>query len=410
MQAIMAESKRDIAQSTSLVERVFLHTPEPSSSAAIYVFEIVRGLSERGVRVDVICPANHDMIENFKSNPLVSVHASAARSTDGSHGILEKLYKNAAFLFSSCGVLFGAIRRDQVVHFQYAMHLPFAAIFFLVALLRGSKVVFTAHDPLPHKWLLNKNLRWMEKGALSWMYKVSDLIIVHSDSGKRTIQNNFPHASGKVEVIEHGPYELGKSLVQAPQTGTLELLLFGALRENKGGDLAIQAVQRLHKRGIPIRLTIAGRVLNRKEQDFWDRCKGLIAECPGPIRLIEEFIPESQLPELFADCHCFILPYGQFFSDSGVAFMALANGRPVLTTPAGGLKELLEASQGGLLIKSATVDDVEEAIRCAVELGPIGLEKLGKDGMEWVLRECGWPKVAAKTVEAYSAVVLSKQK
>src|ERR1019366_9055584 len=108
----------------------------------------------------------------------------------------------------------------------------------------------------------------------------------------QTIRKNFPESGGKVRVIEHGPYELEAKLLPPPQSGTLELLLFGALRENKGGDLAILAVQRLFKAGLAVRLTIAGRVLNRKEQAFWDRCKGLIALCPEPIRLIAEFIPD----------------------------------------------------------------------------------------------------------------------
>jgi len=58
-------------------------------------------------------------------------------------------------------------------------------------------------------------------------------------------------------------------------SATLELLMFGALRENKGVHLAIAAVQSLYQQGVPVRLTIAGRVMNRDEAEYWERCTEL---------------------------------------------------------------------------------------------------------------------------------------
>jgi glycosyltransferase involved in cell wall biosynthesis len=157
--------------------------------------------------------------------------------------------------------------------------------------------------------------------------------------------------------------------------------------------------------GVPLRLTIAGRVLNERERAYWERCRVSIAAMPEPIQLIEEFVPEEKLPELFSRCHCLVLPYGAFYSDSGVAYLALANGKPLLATEAGGLGELLKASKGGILISEATVDAVEVAIREASEMEPGQLERMGREGTEWVLRECGWPKVASQTRKLYESAL-----
>jgi len=383
--------------------RIFLHTPEPFSSAALYVEALCRSVTAEGTPLHIVCPSNHQCLEKFGQNPLITLHPTMARSTDDRHGLLGKVVVNLRFLFSSLGVLFCAIRRGDLVHFQYSFHLPFGALFFLCARVRGSKIVYTAHDPLPHKWMMPKKLRWVERCALAWMYRVSDTIIVHNEVGKRTILEQFGENSAKLKVIAQGPYELGAGTLAMPKSEYLELLLFGALRENKGAHLAIEAIQQLYREEVPVRLTIAGAVLNRNERNYWDRCQELIQKCPQPIRLIEGFIPDEQLAELFASCHCFLLPYTQFFSDSGVASIALANGRPVVGTRAGGLGALLEASNGGLVIEEASTDAVAAALRRAVILGPERLDEFGREGRAWILSQCGWPKIARETLQVYSA-------
>jgi glycosyltransferase involved in cell wall biosynthesis len=350
-----------------------------------------------------VCPSNHQCLEEFNHNPLITVHPTIARSTDGEQGLLGKVVVNVRFLLSSLAVLFFAMRRGDLVHFQYSLHLPFGALFFLCARVRGCKIVYTAHDPLPHKWKMPKTLRWVETRALAWMYRVSNIIIVHNEVGRRTILERFGENSAKLKVIPQGPYELGADTLPMPESEYLEVLLFGALRENKGAHLAIEAIQQLYREEVPIRLTIAGAVLNRNERDYWERCQELIRRCPQPIRLIEGFVPDEQLPELFASCHCFLLPYTQFFSDSGVASIALANGRPVIGTRAGGLGALLQASNGGLVIEEASADAVATALRQAVILGQQRLDEFGREGRAWILRECGWPKIARETLQVYSA-------
>jgi len=384
-------------------QRIFLHTPEPISSPAIYVDELSRALTGAGVPIHIICPANHQARSRFERNPLITLHLSTGRATRSLDGLLRKVWANLRFLLSSCMVLFRSVRRGDIVHFQYILHFPFGALFFFCALLRRCTIVFTVHDPLPHKWLLPARLRSLEKGALGWSYQVSDVLMVHSESGKRTLIGHFPRVADKIRVIPHGPYQLDVALPPMPQSVDLEVLLFGALRENKGAHLAIEAVQQLRQEGVPVRLTIAGGVLNRKEQGYWDRCRKLIAAYPEPIRLLEEFIPQERLPELFANCHCFLLPYTQFSSDSGVAFMALANGRPIISTRAGGLESLLESSGGGLPVEQPTAAAVAAALREAVKLGPEHLDRLGRAGKAWVLEECGWPKVASQTRQVYES-------
>jgi glycogen synthase len=383
-------------------QRIFLHTPEPISSPALYVRELCRALVAQGTFVHLICPENHEARESLEHDSMVEVHAAPKRSMKREHGAVRKVFENLRFLASSCVTIWRNADNGDIIHFQYALYFPFGPLFFLFARIRGCTIVFTVHDPVPHRWKTPRWLRWLERGALAWTYDVSHVLIVHSEPGKRALEQQFKQGASKIKVIVHGPYELGAGHISMPKSEYLEVLLFGALRENKGPHLAIEAVQQLYREGVRVRLTIAGSVLNRKEQGYWTRCRELIGNCPQPIRLIEEFIPHGRLPELFGRCQCFLLPYTQFFSDSGVAFMALANGRPIICTRSGGLEWLLDASGGGMTIEEPTVEAVAAALRAAVSLGPDRLDQMGHAGRAWVLEECGWPKVARETRHLYA--------
>jgi glycosyltransferase involved in cell wall biosynthesis len=231
------------------------------------------------------------------------------------------------------------------------------------------------------------------------------VLIVHSEAGKRALIDRFHVPPAKIRVIPHGPYRLKSNVRPCAETERLEVLLFGSLRENKGIHLAIESVQSLAKKDVPVRLTIAGQVVNRKEEAYWARCRSLLDAACGAVRLIETFVPDEELAELFSNCHCFLLPYTTFSSDSGVAYMALANCKPIVATEAGGLGWLLENSRGGVCINEASVAGVSRALREALELGPACLERKGQIGADWVLNECGWARVARETREVYAELI-----
>jgi glycosyltransferase involved in cell wall biosynthesis len=385
--------------------RVVLHTPEPASSAALYVEALSKALAADGVPVRVVCPANHQAIPTMEADPLIDVHASCERGTRTNVSLLTKIFENMCFVLSSASTLLQATRAGDIVHFQYILHLPFGLIFFLCAWVKRARIAFTVHDPLPHKFLFPSSFRLVEMLALRLAYRWSDVLIVHSEAGKRKLSHVFQIPGEKIHVIVHGPYELKKRVEPCSEINRLEVLFFGSLRENKAPHLAIQAVQQLAAEGIAIRLTIAGQVVNRKEESYWAGCRTLIDPQSSVIRLLEKFVPDEDLPELFSNCHCFLLPYTTFSSDSGVAYMALANGKPLVSTGAGGLHWLLENSQGGISIADASVEGVAAGLRVAVGLGPANLEKIGRTGAAWLLANCGWPRVARETRELYAALL-----
>jgi glycogen synthase len=385
--------------------RVVLHTPECAAATALYIDALSGSLAAANTPICVVCPGNHQAREAMERTALIEVRACRERAMRVNISLASKIVENLRFVASSVRTLLGTTKTGDVVHLQYILHLPFGLIFFVCAWAKRAHIVLTAHDPMPHKFLLPRYLRRVEILSLKLAYKWSDVLIAHSEAGKRTLVEMFQVRPEKIRIIPHGPYELKQRVRPCAEAKRLDVLFFGSLREDKGLHLAIESVQTLAREGLPVRLTIAGQVVNRKEEGYWTRCRALIDSAPDAISLLKAYVPDEDLADLFSKCHCFLLPYTTFTSDSGVAYMALANGKPIIATDAGGLGWLLENSGGGVRISEATVAGVSDALRRALALGPANLERKGRTGADWVLTECGWPRVARETRQVYAEFI-----
>jgi glycosyltransferase involved in cell wall biosynthesis len=389
---------------------VVLHTPEPGSGAGRYVYELTRALASEGWQATLLAPDNFEYRNSLGCEKGVEFSALGTRANEGGRALLSRTADNLLFVLKACWTQWRNRCQSSVIHFQFPVHLPFGLVPFLLAKLSGLKIVFTAHDPLPHKWLFRAPWNRLERWSLACVYHLSDRVIVHSDAGWRTVTKEFGVPASKLAIIAHGPFSLpGRS--EAPLPGnSLNVLLFGALRENKGIHLAIEAVGNLVKQGIPIRLTIAGETPNGKEEAYWSDCNRLLAQSAAQIELQKRYIEEQEIPGLLAKAHCVLLPYTTFSSDSGIAALALSNAKPIVATSSGGLGELLGAAELGIKIGQPTVAGVEEALRVAWCAGPDELARLGRNGANHLLENCSWRIAAQKTGALYQELSASRNK
>jgi glycosyltransferase involved in cell wall biosynthesis len=386
----------------TMQKRVIVYTPEPASGAARYVFELVKSLAQTGAPVLLFCPANFAYAAELATSG-VPVSYSATRETEPG-SLLVRVTRNLRFF----GVHFlrqlSICRPGDIFHVQFPLYFPLGLVSFLVAKARGSRIVFTAHDPVPHKWLLPESLRILERGALGVAYDLSDVIIVHNEADRKLLVEAFGQPASKISVVPHGPLSLGPTVRPFTNSDFLELLVFGSIREDKGIHLAIEAVDNLNRRGRPVRLTIAGAIANARESEYWDRCKTLIAQAGDCIRVEERFIADGELPALIAGCHAMLLPYTGANSESGVAALALANERAIIARKVGGLATLLSAADLGVPIEAPTAQAVADAIETALDLGLDVLSQKGKIGAELMNSTRSWTEIGKKTVSLYARV------
>src|SRR4051795_6265984 len=184
--------------------RAIICTPEPSSGAARYVFELASSLAATTTRVALLCPSNFARCSELKARGIDVLFSSARGTAPGT--AIARISRNLRFLCTHFFRQFTAASRGDILHFQFPHYFPLGLISFLIAKLRGCRIVFTAHDPVPHKWLLPRALRLLERGSLRWAYDLTDRIVVHNEADKRLLIDSFEQRQTKVVVIPHGPF------------------------------------------------------------------------------------------------------------------------------------------------------------------------------------------------------------
>jgi glycosyltransferase involved in cell wall biosynthesis len=124
----------------------------------------------------------------------------------------------------------------------------------------------------------------------------------------------------------------------------LLLLFFGAVRPYKGLDVALEALAQVDP-ALDARLVVAGR--------FWeepDRYEALVDRLglQGRVEIRAGYVTNEDTALIFSAADGVVLPY-RSATQSGVAQLAFAYGRPVVATSVGGLPAAIEHRRTGLL-------------------------------------------------------------
>jgi glycosyltransferase involved in cell wall biosynthesis len=123
-------------------------------------------------------------------------------------------------------------------------------------------------------------------------------------------------------------------------------LFFGVVAPYKGLDLLMDAVEQID--GVDdFRLIVAGRCRDpalRERLREWVR----VPRAHARVVWLDEFIPDEVVPGLFHACDVTVMPYRAIYQ-SGVVFMAIATGCPVVATEVGSLPEDVPAT-GGMVV------------------------------------------------------------
>jgi glycosyltransferase involved in cell wall biosynthesis len=229
----------------------------------------------------------------------------------------------------------------------------------IMAVARGTRTVAVVHNALPHEPLP------LQRPLTRWILCRCDGIVVHAS----TVADELDDLVGtRVEaVITPHPPNLDvepSPLPERPDNG-LRLLFFGFIRPYKGLDLALDALALLRQQGIHHRLTVAGEGWDPTED--WDeevRRRGLADQ----VDLLLGYVPDSEVCGLLAEHHAALLPY-RSATQSGIAPIAFAAGRPVVATAVGGLTDVITEGENGTLAAPGDAQSLADAIqRCARSL------------------------------------------
>jgi D-inositol-3-phosphate glycosyltransferase len=322
-----------------------------------YTFYLCSGMNFVGIDISLVVPEDRQV--GFKTNfPLIKL--SPTKSADVSK--LDKLGKYSNYLIK----LYKYIKKNKfdVVHFQFLRRIETESIFFLFLRIVGIKLVYTVHDVFP----LNKSKLNSLFNIVA--YKSANVLIVHSTKNKEMLLGSVSLNPEKIKVIPHGnfnDYLPEKPITKNEAREYFELnndekvlLFFGFIKEYKGLDILLEAVDMASKTIGNLTLIIAGAAQSEK---LVERYNKKISELPKDIKVIyhSEFIPRDKVAIYFLASDVLVLPY-KIISHSGVLHLAYSFGRAIIGTRVGDFEEFIDDGKSGILTKSNDSPGVADAI------------------------------------------------
>jgi glycosyltransferase involved in cell wall biosynthesis len=190
----------------------------------------------------------------------------------------------------------------DVIHVQFLpmlkWRLPLDFWFLECCRKRGSKIVLTVHDLLPH------DTGETHKKTFDALYRMADRLICHSDHIKERLGAEFSVPGEKISVIPHGPFffdvaptgDERKREGFERQPGRVLVLWQGIIFPYKGVDLLLRAWQLVEAENENCFLAIVGTGAPELLEQIREQVKSLELK---RVQLDLRFISTQELVEIY---------------------------------------------------------------------------------------------------------------
>ncbi len=370
---------------------------------AHYTYCLVDALTAAGANVTLITADQYELGQqaDFEVQETFRIRGDDLGPPWPTH--LRQLQKARSF-YSGVRRLQQQIEEEEpdIVHFQgglaYADWL-FSRLLFAPIQKSGGRVVYTAHNILPHE------RRRIHGPIFRHIYLRADSLIVHARENLKSLTSIEPRHR-EATVIPHGNYAFladgsGISKKRARErlgigenAGTV--LFFGAIRPYKGLGTLIEACGLIRSELTELRLMIVG-----KPRENFKKYEDLISKAglDNQVHLCLKYISNDEVGDYFRAADVVALPYKETY-ESGVTQVAAAFGLPVVCTGTGGLTQYVEEARCGYLVEPEDHRAMANRLREILNDRSLA-EELGANGLQFSRSNRSWDKIARQTLALY---------
>lgn len=374
-----------------------------------WLVETIRRLRPRGIEVEVLAPSYRGLGEQVVDGVRVHRFRYAPRACETlthDQTAPDRIRERPRYLALVPPYLLSGVREAarlartggfDVVHAFWP--LPHGLLGLAAKRAAGIPLVST---------FFGVELTWMEsqlpflRPTLRWIARRSDAVTVISSYTAAQLRRSVPEADSV--VIPFGATVPTPAQVPPPfgHPGPMRLLFVGRLVERKGVHRLLEALARLADPG-SVRLSVVGDGPERP------RLERLAAEL-GVAERVEfaGFVPAEGLRRAFEEADALVLPavYDRKGDVEGLGVVlieALAHGRPVIGSDAGGIPDIVVDGETGLLVPP---DDPAALARAIERLrdDPVAARAFGARGRAWVERQFGWERIIGALEALYRSL------
>lgn len=275
---------------------------------------------------------------------------------------------------------------------------------FVLTIIHWSKkkLVWTMHNRTSHE----KKTGFFSRTITQFLIRWADRIVIHNHLSADILSEKNPNAPKKSFYLPHPEFidVYGPPMQQKKTSPTtvLSLLFVGAVKPYKNLELLAQAVRPFGDR---VSLTIAGQ----PDPSAYGEVISEIASSIGNIKLMLDFIPDDELPQIIGASDLLILPYDLKSSlNSGTALLAFSYKKTVICPEIGTIMDMGEAKQYVFHYHYSSeqehlqclIDQIGNALRLKGE-DPSLLPAFGTSMFEYIEKVHGKPLVTQKLINLY---------
>ncbi len=372
-----------------------------------YTAYLSRALMQRGVEVQIGSITYYLDRECFRARglalqPGVSDVVGQLDLPRTTRRIL-KLLEGAANLLASS--LRFAWRPPGIVHVQFLpllrSRLPLDLWFVRFCRGRGSRLVLTVHDLLPHD--TGQQFRDLYRG----LYAEMDALICHSDHVRLRLIDEFAVPEKRIHVIPHGPFfydlpaaDVGFPLALGVEEDQQIVLWQGIIFPYKGVDLLLTAWKEVETQSDRATLVVLGTgdpdllaALETQARDL-----GL-----KRVRFDFRFCSAAELVAAYRAAAVVVYPY-RAITTSGALATGLALGKAIVASDLPVFRELLVHGESALLVDPGDPRQLALALLRVLE-EPALREHLSQTVTKMRFGDQSWEDIAQATAAVYESVL-----
>lgn len=250
-----------------------------------------------------------------------------------------------------------------VLHWWHPFFAPcMGSLAHLLRRFSRSKIAYIVHNVLPHESVPGQRL--LTRYALTAAHR----LIVHSASQRNAVRALAPRA--EVVVHAHPVYDQFRRRGITREAARLKLgldgyvlLFFGYVRRYKGLDYLLRALPEVLA-ATDATLIVAGEFYDPPEQ-YHELVRELGID--AAVRFEERYVPNEDVETYMAACDVAVFPYVAG-AHSGALQVAFGCERPVICTRAGGLADVVDDGETGLIVEPRSAPALSAALLRFLEL------------------------------------------
>lgn len=376
-----------------------------------YAFGLAMALISKGVTLDVIGSELIDSPELHTTPNLrfLNLRGSQHRAAGMGRKVLRiVVYYARLFRYAACC-------QAKVFHILWNNKFEIFDRTFLMLYykLLGKRIVLTAHNVNAARRDAKDSV--LNRLSLRFQYSLADHIFVHTELMKGELVRDFGVSGSAITVLVHPINNAFPDTEITPEEAKRRLglrqsdrvmLFFGRIQPYKGLEYLLPALTRVLSKHAEYKLLIAGEPQKGCEE-YVAEFQRIASDGISAGWLFPKLyhIPDAEVEIYFKAADALLLPYKEIYQ-SGVLFLSLSFGLPVIASDVGSFRTDVIDGETGFLCLPGDPADLARAIEAYFDSDLYGnLASRREEIKQNAHQRHSWDPVAELTRDAYAQVL-----